>query len=77
MGPAGNFGDRRHWREPRTGVARLVQRREPAIGIGLQKPGEVCEMGRRVRAAAIGAVKVDRRRRCRTTKRPVIADIDP
>ena len=77
MGPTGNFGDRRHCREPGTGVARLVQRSEPAIGIGLQKPGEVGEMGRRMRAAAIGAVKVDRRRRRGAAERPIVADVDP
>ena len=77
MAPAGDLGDRRPRREPRAGLARRVQRCEPAIGIGLQKPGEVREMGRRVRAATVGAVEVDRRRRCGAAERPVVTDIDP
>jgi hypothetical protein len=62
---------------PWTGLPRLVQRPEPAIGIGLQKACEVREMGRWILTAAVGAVKVDCRRRCGATERPVVADIRP
>ena len=77
MAPAGNLGNCRHCREPWTSLPRLVERLEPAIGIGLQEAGEVREMGRWMLAAAVRAVEVDRRRRRRTAEWPVIADIDP
>lgn len=77
MAPAGDLGDRRCWREPWTGLPRLVERLEPAIGVGLQKTRELREMGRRVLAAAVGAVEVDRRRRRGAAERPVVADVDP
>jgi hypothetical protein len=77
MAPAGDLGDRRYGREPWTGLPRLVQRREPAIGIGLQKACEVREMGRWMLAAAVGAVEIDCRRRRGATERPVVADIHP
>jgi len=77
VAPAGDLGDRRYRVEPWTGLPRLVQRPEPAIGIGLQKAREVREMGRWMLAAAVGAVKVDCRRRCGATERPVVADIRP
>src|SRR6516162_674925 len=47
------------------------------VGIGLQKPREVREMGCRVLAAAVRTVKVDRRRRRGTTERAVVANVDP
>ena len=77
MAPAGDLGDRRHHRKPRTSLPWFVQRREPAVGVGLQETFEVREMGGRVFAAAVGTVEVDRRRRCGTAERPVVADIDP
>ena len=77
MAPAGDLGDCRYRGEPWTGLPRLVQRHEPAIGIGLQKAREVCEMGRWILATAVGAVEIDRRRRRGTTERPVAADIHP
>lgn len=50
VGPAGDLGDRRHRGQRRAGFPRLVERCEPAVGIGLQKAREVREMGRRVLA---------------------------
>jgi hypothetical protein len=72
MRPAGNFGDR-----ARLAAGRIVQRLESGITIGLEQTGECGHVGRRVLAAAVGAVKAGGGRRCFATERPVVADIDP
>jgi hypothetical protein len=77
MGPTGDLGDCRGRRKPRLSRSRFIECGKAAIAIGLQKAAEVGEMSGRVLAAAVEAVEVGRRRWCRATERPVIADIDP
>jgi hypothetical protein len=69
--PTGSLKDR-------SGLARgMVEVIEPSICIGLQDAGVAREMSARVLAATVARVEKDRRRRCRTAERPVVAHIGP
>lgn len=72
MSPTGHFDDRARLVSPRR-----VKRFEAAIAVGLEHAGKARQVSRRVGAAAIGAVKVNRGGRGFASKRPVVADIDP
>jgi hypothetical protein len=70
--PARHLGDRTG-----LGAGRTIELLEPGIAIRLQQAGEGRHMGRRMRAAAIGAVEVGRRRRGAPAIRSIVAHIDP
>ena len=50
---------------------------EPGIAVGVDDAAEVLQMGLRMLALAIGRVEEQRRRRPRTGKRPLVADVGP
>jgi hypothetical protein len=68
VAPAGRLGDR-----PRTSLG-VVEPIEPAVGVGLKNPGIAGEMALRVLAVAVAGVEKYCGRRCRSVKRPVVAN---
>src|SRR5439155_12943005 len=58
-------------------VPALIQRREAAIGIGLQDAAEVAQMPLRMLALAIGRIAIPHRRRISACGGAIIAHVSP
>jgi len=58
-------------------MGRLVKLVVPIIGIGLQNAGEVAKMPDGMFMPSVPRGIIERRRRCPSPKRPVVADIGP
>src|SRR6516162_8647523 len=71
MAPAGRLGD---WGWTSLWIVKPI---EPAIGVGLKKPGIGSEMLPRVLAVAVAGIVEHRGRGCRPGERPIIANIGP